>query len=375
MAELLENIQQTEEKTTEIVETPNYFAEGGWKTEPSQAQVAEPLATSQEPIKEEVIPIVEKPAEVVAEHPKGEEKPIAVKSAEPEPLKFANEESEKVFNLLKEGKIDDVYSIISEQKKLASVDKLPPADIIKLNLQYQNKDFSESEINDLFEETYTMPEKPVQSLTEDDDEFKVREEKYKAQVERLEKRIARDAKPATAELLKLSKEIVLPNIQKQEPINNEPTQEELDAQKVLAEKFLKTVDDGLQVFNGYQTTFKDEEVELTVGYKLTKEEKDEIKPLLELSNSNGVEFLTKIGWLNEKGEINTAKLTEDLPLILNKTKVINKLVTETGNQRLAAAKKAIKNVDFSGGNKAGNGDMGASPEQLQQQMATHFFSN
>ena len=258
---------------------------------------------------------------------------------------------------------------------MASVDKLPPADIIKLNLQYQNKDFSESEINDLFEETYSMPEKPVQGSLEDDEDFKVRDEKYKAQLDRLEKRIARDAKPATAELLKLSKEIQLPNIQKQEPINNEPTQEELDAQKVLAEKFLKNVDEGLQVFNGYQTTFKDEEVELTVGYKLTKEEKDEIKPLIALSNSNGVEFLTKIGCLNEKGEINTAKLTEDLPLILNKTKVINKLVTETGNQRLAAAKKAIKNVDFSGANKAGNGDMGATPEQLQSNMSTHFFSN
>ena len=268
--------------------------------------------------------------------------------------------------------MDDVYTILAEQKKLSTADKLPPADVIKLNLQYQHKDFTQQEINDLFEETYVYPEKPEQSYDELDEDFKKKEEKYQAQVARIESRIARDAKPASAELLKLAKEIVLPDIQRQTPVNNEPTQEELDAQKEQAELFIQSVDKGLEVLNGYQVTFKDEEVTIPVTYKMTKEEKDAIRPLVALSNSNAGEFLSKIGWLDANGNINAAKLAEDLPFILDKEKIISKMVSETGNKRHEASIKAIKNIDYSG--KKSAGDMGKNPEQAQKEFGSFFFS-
>ncbi len=380
MSEVLENIQQIVETPISTIEVPDMLDLNNWKSTPTI-----PIATIKDPIIEEKDKQIEKEKPTSDKPNEPEKIPTATpepiqdrpentdpKTNKEEPLKFANDESEKVFNLLKEGKLDEVFTVISEQKKLASADKLPPADVIKLNLQYQNKDFTPQEIQELFEDTYVMPEKPIQSITEEDDDFKAREDKYKSQVERLEKRIARDAKPAASELLKLSKEIVLPDIQRQVPVNNEPTQEELDALKTQAQEFLKSVDDATNALNGYQVTFKDEEVSIPVAYKLTKEEKAAIQPLIALSNTNAGEFLTKIGWIDDKGQINAAKLAEDLPFILNKESVLQKMVTETGNKRHEASIKAIKNIDYSG-RKSTGGDTGITPEQARQGFENAFF--
>lgn len=370
---------ETNIETTNVVPSP--FSEENWKSEPSvimeETKVDPAIEEKDQKIKEEK-PESDKPNEP-EKIPGASPKPIQDRPSEEiqtkEVLVFANEESEKLFNLILGGKLDEAREILNEQKKLSEVDKLPPADIIKLNLQYQNKEFSQEDINDLFSEKYAMPEQPIQRDDELDEDFEARVNKHQKEVQKIEKRIARDAKPASAELLKLHKEIVLPDIPKPEQKMPEPTQEELDAQKANIERFLQNVEEGLKSFKGYEATFKDEEVELKVAYPLTDEERKEIQPLLALSNTDAGAFLRGLGWLDEKGNINTAKLTEDLPFILNKEKVLNKMVSETGNQRYAAAKKAIKNIDYSGVSTRSNGDVGATPEQLQTKMVKHFWGN
>lgn len=341
-----------------------------WGTSP---KVVEPAPVAEKEVKPDAI------AEAIAEHP---EKPIvevkvpaeAIQSIQ-EPLKFANEESEKIYNLFLAGDADKALDIYAEQKKLKNADKLLPADVIKLNLQYQNKDFTPDEVNDLFLDTYAMPEKPEQEISELDEEFLERTKKYSKEVERIENRIKRDAKPATAELLKLHKEIVLPDIQPQQPKLTEPTQEELDAQKKEVDIFLQSIDTSLDKFNGYKATFKDEEVELPIAYSLTKEEKSKIQPLIALSNSNAGEFMRTIGWIDEKGQIDTSKMAEDLPFILDKKSVIQKMVTETGNQRRAASIKATKNIDYSGNQRSSGGGLGPTGQELEQGMVSHFFGS
>ena len=353
--------------TAEITEVPVEVVEATTNFFSGNSPAKEVIAAVENPEVEEKPVIIEekKSEEVVVE-----EKPT-VNTATPEPIKFKNEESEKAYNLLLDGKIDEVREILNEQKKLSEVDKLSPADVIKLNLQYQHKDYSQKEVEDAFNDLYELPKTPEQKLTESDEEFEERKAEYDEKVKKIESRIARDAKPATAELLKLQKEIVLPNI-KAEPIAQEPTQEELDAQKANTEKFLKSVDSELGKFNGYETTFKDEEVEIKVAYRPTNEEKIELQPLIALAGSNAGEFLTKIGWLDTKGELNVSKIAEDLPLVLDKSKVLQKIASETGEKRHAASVKAIKNIDYSGTQKT-NGDLGATPQQKEEAMVTHFF--
>lgn len=363
-----------QEVKQEVVTPQSPFSEGAWKAAPTL-----PVSTNTDTVIEEKNneikedkPTVIKTDEVV--EVKEEVKPQKVEVTLPEPIKFANPESEKIFNLIKDGKEDDVYSYLHEKKTLKSVDKLPAADIIKLNLQYGNKDFSPEDINDLFNERYQMPEKPIQDSIELDDEFKERITKYEKEVQKVENRITRDAKPAKTELLKLQKEIVLPDIQGTQPLSKEPTQEELAAQKLQTEAYLKTVDQSLEKFNGYSTTFKDEEVELQVAYVPSPEEKKELHSVITLAGTDAGAFLKTLGWLDDKGNINTNKLTEDLPLILSRDKVLSKLVSETGNKRHEASIKAIKNIDYSG-KQNGSGEVdGETPEQKQERMAKHFYS-
>jgi hypothetical protein len=303
--------------------------------------------------------------------------PLDIPKVEVEPVVekkiFVNEDSENVYNLLVEGKVDDVLSILNEQKVLKEVDKLTPNEIIKLNLQYQNKDFTKDEINDLFDEQYEFPEPIEQELSETDEEFEKRTEKYNKEVKRIESKIARDSKPAIAELQNKIKDIVLPTT-KVEPIAIVPSQEDLDVIQKANEKFLTDVNAGLQSFNGYTATFKDEEVEIPVAYKLTEDEKQEILPILELANSNAGEFFKKCGWMDANGNLVPTKIAEDLPLILDKNKIFQQISSETGNKRREASIKAIKNIDYSGGN-GGSQAVGKTNLQIQEEFADHFFKN
>lgn len=371
----------TLEQTTPQVEA-HPFDESSWKTTPTEVPVAEskdPVIEEKDKQIEKEKPTSDKPDEP-EKIPEATPKPIQERpenndpaTKDDKPLKFANEESEKIFNLLKEGKKDEVFTILSEQKRLSEVDKLPAADIIKLNLQYQNKDFTQQEINELFEDTYSMPEKPEQEIGEGDDEFKVKMDKYEASVVKIENRIKRDAKPAINELQKLQKEIVIPDIIKdQSP--KEPTQEELEAKKVQIEQYKKSAADGLKSFNGFETTFKDEEVELKVGYKPTEEEKKALMPLLDASISNEMEMYKMLGWVTKEGAVDNNKVAQDLFLLQNKDKVFAKIASETGKQRHAESIKSIKNINYDGGQK-NSGDLGAQPQELQRKMATHFFQN
>lgn len=368
-----------EVKEQEIVEPVNPFSNNAWKETPTVVAETPPI---QDPVikeKDEQIkegkPTSDKPAEPekipgatpdpIQDRPLNDD-PATKKE---EPLKFLNTESEKIYNLIKEGKTDDVYAILAEQKKLESAEG---ADAIKLQLQYQNKDFSPDDINDLFNERYTMPDQPIQTDLESDDEYNDRVEKYNKEVKKIEGRIARDAKPAKTELQKLKQEIVLPDIAREQPLQAEPTQEELDGLQKAKEMFFKTVDESAKTFNGYKTTFKDGEVQIEAAYNVTEEQKKTVNPLIESAYTDLPKFFNELGWISEDGKVNP-KMIEDLHLIQNKDTVFSKLVSEVGNKRHEAAIKSIKNIDYSGKAKS-NGDLGVTPQEQQASMVNHFFS-
>lgn len=376
---MADEVIATEEKQ-EVVAPVNPFSNEAWKAEPLATEAKEPAIKESDVTNPEDSEVFDE-AVYLKQHfgveniddAKKELTELRAKVTTPAEIKYANEESERVFNLIKEGKTDEVLSILSEQKRLKEVDKLPAADIIKLNLQYQNKDFSPDDINELFSERYSMPEKPEQDL-ETDEEFAAKLAKYEKEVQKVENRISRDAKPATTELLKLQKEIVLPDIPsaKKEPVIEGPTQEELEAEQKQVELFLQTVDDVVKNFNGYETTFKAEESEIKVAYVPSAEEKKEYQPIIALAGTNAGAFMEKLGWIDKDGNINAAKISQDVPLILNKEKVFQKIASETASKRQEASIKNIKNIDYSGGKS--NGDLGVTNQQLQEKLVTHFFS-
>jgi hypothetical protein len=273
----------------------------------------------------------------------------------PAEIKFANEQSEKFFDYLKEGKEDDVYSYLTSKKQLERIDKLDvtkvtdAAEIIRLNLQYKYPDLTPDEIVDIFQETYVRPIKPVQGELQTNEDYQADVDRWNQQCQAIDKRVIREAKMAKPELAKFKSELVLPDIpsKQQEQQQAEPTQEELAAQAQAKATYLKSMDTGLNTFTGYKITYKDEAVEIPISYDATPEEKAALKPAIEKLYSSYEEYFGP-RWRNADGSINSAKVIEDIHLLENKGKVLQKLTNESGAQRLKQQLKTKSNIEVEG---------------------------
>jgi len=89
----------------------------------------------------------------------------------PAEIKFANEESERLFNAIKEGKQDEAYELISQQKNLKKLSELDVTSrnnaeqVLKAKLQNEYKELQPDEIDYLIQEKYPIPENQNKVLT------------------------------------------------------------------------------------------------------------------------------------------------------------------------------------------------------------------
>lgn len=130
---------------------------------------------------------------------------------------FANEQSKKVHQYLKEGKIDEALEVYSSQKKIdkaitGEVNKDNAADIIKLKMQLGNKLLTNDDIEFQYRQDYVAPKEPVQKASEDEDDFKERHDEWKERVTMIEQKRIVAAKMAIPELEQLKTKIELPDI-------------------------------------------------------------------------------------------------------------------------------------------------------------------
>lgn len=298
---------------------------------------------------------------------KTEAEQLRSKAQTPAEIKFANEHSQKLFEAWKEGKEDDVYSYLDTKRKLSKAADLPAADAIKLHLQQTNPHFKPEDVEDVFKERYAIPKKPVQRASEEPEEFQERMEEYNERVGMITRAIERDGIAAKQDLAKRITELVPPEIPKREEPQG-PSQEALEGRKAFIEGFVKGIPKALEGITGFNTTFKDEEVEIPVSYGITAEDMKPYKEQLEaLANANlDTNTLFAKRWVNEDGTINTRKAASDLYVLDNLDKILLKVATETGNQRMKAKLKQASNVKVDGETKVVTMD---KPEKGSQKEA------
>jgi hypothetical protein len=73
-------------------------------------------------------------------------------------IKFANEQSKKIHEALKAGKVEEVENYIQSQKLLRDIDTKPDADKLKLYIQLTNPRFDSELVEDEFQELYGLDE-------------------------------------------------------------------------------------------------------------------------------------------------------------------------------------------------------------------------
>ena len=249
-------------------------------------------------------------------------------------LKFENEDSEKFFNLLKEGKKDEVYEFLAQQKRIeklsgAEVNAKTAEEIIKLSIQSKYPNLSEDEIDTVFQDKFSIPSKPVKSFEEDDEEYQQKLADWESKVSGIEKKMVIEAKMAQPEIAALKKNLVLPEIQSTQ--SSEPTQEDLQMVKELREQFEQTLESDYKNFGGFNVTFKDESsgIEIPIAFTPTDEEKVALKN--ELSDFDHTEYFGN-RWFAKDGKPQVPQMMADKYFLENKEKILQKVANEAANQ-------------------------------------------
>lgn len=274
-----------------------------------------------------------------------------LKEKTPQEIKWENEQSKKIHELLREGKVDEVVDFYSKQKAIekvigAEVNKNTAEDIIKLNLQLKHPSLTKEQIDFQYRQEYGVPREPIQKDTEDEMDFKERHDAWKEQVSNIEMKTLIAATMAKPELESAKAKIVLPEISQPQQTQKQLTQEELDAAKKYDEAYIKSVEDSVKTFNGFSVTVKHEGVDLPISYGVSEEEKTALSQRMkDFSKSNyDANVLFAQRWLKEDGSLNTSQMAKDLSLLDSAEKAFSKIASDASSKTLEAYLKGKKNI-------------------------------
>lgn len=281
---------------------------------------------------------------------KTEAEQLRQKTQTPAERKFANEESKRLAEAWEAGETDKVFDYLNTQRQLKKAGDMAAADAIKLHLQQTNPHFKPEDVEDVFEERYSVPKKPVQKTDEDVEDFNERMTEYSTRVAKVARAIERDGVTAKQDLAKRIAELVPPEIPKRVSEAKGPTQEELDGRKTFIDNFVKALPKELENFKGFTTTFKDEVVELPITYGVAPEEVKAYQTKLESLASVNLDTnsIFTQRWVNKDGTVNSGKAAAELYILDNWEKILQKVANESGTQRMNHQIKLNSNIKVDG---------------------------
>lgn len=287
---------------------------------------------------------------------------------------FSDDISRTLFDAIREGKTDDVYDILSQQKrleKLTTAEVTPDLayDIIKTNLQNKYQDLTADEVDLLFYESYNFPPKPEQGYEETDEDYKEKLQNWQSQVDFIEKRMVIDAKVIRPELNKLKSDLKLPDIYGLGEYES-ALQEESEVLERARANYEMALDSQFNSFGGFNVSVKDEEVEIPISFNIADEERLALKQ--ELSDFDGEAYLEN-RWFNEEGEPNVKQIMADKYVLENLPRILQKVANEAASQRLLAHLKKTGNITLN--QQSPQGAVQQSPNADMDRLAAWAFSS
>lgn len=275
-----------------------------------------------------------------------------------EQFKFENPDSEKVFTALREGKFPELREILNRQHQIEQLEKADPnnpaiaAEIIKTGMQLKNPMLTQQQVDFLFNQNYSKPSKPGKAADEDDADYAGRIAEWEQKAKDADMKLSIDALMMQPDILKMKTDLKFPDIQQPQPAQPAgPTQKELDDQKRYVDAYIKSVDDSLKGFNGFDVTFKDETVEIPVSYVVTDQERtalaQELKNFAQQNFDANAIFADR--WVKEDGTLDVLKMAQDKYVLQNLGKILQKVSNESGTKRLEHKLKVDSNITVNGG--------------------------
>jgi hypothetical protein len=262
-------------------------------------------------------------------------------------FEFKDDVSKTLFDAIREGKADDVYQVLNEQKRLeklttAELNSDLAVEIVKENIKNKNKDLSQDEIDLLFFEKFYVPLKPEQGYEDSDEDYAQKLQNWQNQVDYVEKRLIIEAKISRPELEKYKAEIKLPDIYNESGKQAE-SQAEIEMMQQARNEYEKTLNSDFQSFNGFNVSVKDEDVEIPISFNVGEDEKLVMKNQLEDFDTDTY-FENR--WFNKDGRPNVQQIMADKYLLENREKIFSKIANEAASQRLLAHLKKSGNINI-----------------------------
>jgi len=262
-------------------------------------------------------------------------------------FEFKDDVSKTLFDAIKEGKADDVYEVLNQQKRLeklttSELNAEIAAEIVKTNIKNKHKGLSNEDVELLFYDQFFVPLKPEQGYDESDDDYAAKVSQWQSQVDYTERRLMIEAKVLKPEIEKLRSEITLPDIYNESGRQAE-SQAEFEIMQEARSIYEKTLDSDFQSFNGFNVSVKDEDVEIPISFNVAEEErlamKDDLKDF-------DTDLYFESRWFDKEGKPNVQQIMADKYLLENREKIFLKIANEAASQRLLAHLKKNGNINI-----------------------------
>jgi hypothetical protein len=293
-------------------------------------------------------------------------------------FEWPNETARDIYNNLVTGNISDLADMIYEQKVLSSLDSMSDSDIVKLKMAYDYPDLTPEEIEEEFSSKFSVDDDADRMLMSDEEITQ-----HNKKIERASKAMARELKKevgaAKDYLSSMREEISFPDILSQiqnlgpqtnpEEVLNEFFQvQEAEDNKLYEQarqQYVSSLSDGLKQFDGFNVSYKDEDVQFDGKYSLTPEEKAGLTDSLQqfdLEEFYGARYY-------KDGKYDTKQLAEDVYFLQNRDKIVNSLITQAVSKSKSDLLKAMKNIDYNdsprvGASSSSNNDYDAMVAKL-----------
>lgn len=262
-------------------------------------------------------------------------------------FEFKDDISKTLFDAIREGKADDVYEVLNQQKRLeklttSELNSEIAAEIVKTNIKNKHKSLSDEDVELLFYDQFFVPLKPEQGYDESDDDYAAKISQWKSQVDYTERRLMIEAKVLKPEIEKLRSEMTLPDIYNESEIEAE-SQAEFEIMQQARSIYERTLNSEFQSFNGFNVSVKDEDVEIPISFNVAEEERLAMKNDLEDFDSD---LYFENRWFDKEGKPNVQQIMADKYLLENREKIFSKIANEAASQRLLAHLKKNGNINI-----------------------------
>jgi len=286
-------------------------------------------------------------------------------------INFANDTAKKVFEYLKEGKIDEVVSVYQQQQQLASLDKMSADDVLKLKIRQENPELSNEEVDEEFNFKYGVQEPDIDEDLDTPEEIAKEKKKFEREKINMERLKKKDLKEAKEFLNSKKQEIVLPDIQTSAPQQQQAVSNEAEeaAIKEFRDKYMQAIPTTIDDIVGFESKYKDSELEFNTTYVIDANEKASLKDKMENFTLQDY-FMPR--YIDEKGDFDTEAIAHDLYVLENFDKIVEAHVSQAVNQAKSFFVKGLKNANFQ---ESVSRRLPDEQQASQDEMVNFFFGN